>query len=492
MIKRKKGSCTTILVGKNASIDGSTIVARNDDGYEDLDPQSFVIVHPENQPRIYQSVNSNVEVPLTEKPRRYTSVPNTILTSGIWAAGGINRDNVAMSATETITTNSRIQGIDPYILNGLGEEDFVTLILPYIESAKEGVERLGNLLKKYGTYESNGIAFSDKNEIWWLETIGGHHWAAVRIPDDGYVIAPNRMNIDKFNFDSDNTLYSEGLQDIITTNNLNPDFEGNNLRHIFGSSSLKDMRYSNPRTWYGQMYFNPEVNYDPTDHDIPFICHANRKITIEDVKFVLSSHFENTKYDPYGHGTESEKKMMRTIGINSNHNIHILQIRNNVPFEIAGIHWLAYGPNTFNVVVPFYSNVNDTPLCYRSEVGDFDLNNMYWLSCVTAVLGDYNYNFYVNYKNTFEVEAMSKYRQIQNETDKISLGKKNICNYLETVNNRLAEESLKRQLKLFENMIINSVGKMKLRFYSGIANNIIEISHMELKTFYLKNDSVTK
>ncbi|XOW22198.1 C69 family dipeptidase [Lactococcus cremoris] len=65
-----------------------------------------------------------------------------------------------------------------------------------MQSAREGVERVGQLLEKYGTYESNGMAFSDKDEIWWLETLGGHQWAAIRIPDDAYVIAPNRLNID--------------------------------------------------------------------------------------------------------------------------------------------------------------------------------------------------------------------------------------------------------------------------------------------------------
>ncbi len=43
--------------------------------------------------------------------------------------------------------------------------------------------RLG-ILEEYGTYESNGIAISDVNEIWWLETIGGHHWMARRVPGD--------------------------------------------------------------------------------------------------------------------------------------------------------------------------------------------------------------------------------------------------------------------------------------------------------------------
>ena len=42
----------------------------------------------------------------------------------------------------------------------------------------------------------NGIAFQDVNEIWWLETIGGHHWIAKRVPDDRYVVMPNQFGID--------------------------------------------------------------------------------------------------------------------------------------------------------------------------------------------------------------------------------------------------------------------------------------------------------
>ena len=44
----------------------------------------------------------------------------------------------------------------------------------------------------------NGIAFQDANEIWWLETIGGHHWIARRVPDDSYVVMPNQLGLDVF------------------------------------------------------------------------------------------------------------------------------------------------------------------------------------------------------------------------------------------------------------------------------------------------------
>ena len=78
MNKRIHGSCTTILVGKKASIDGSTIISRNDDGHEALDPQRFVVVNPDEQPQNYRAVISGVEVKLPDNPLRYTSMPNSI------------------------------------------------------------------------------------------------------------------------------------------------------------------------------------------------------------------------------------------------------------------------------------------------------------------------------------------------------------------------------------------------------------------------------
>ena len=199
-------ACTTILVGKHASYDGSTMIARNDDsGSGHFTPKKFTVVQPEEQPRHYRSVLSHVEIELPDNPMRYTSMPNALEGEGIWAASGVNEANVAMTATETITSNSRVLGADPLveyhpaqdgaeeIPGGIGEEDIVCLVLPYIRSAREGVQRLGSLLEQYGTYEMNGIAFQDAEEIWWLETIGGHHWIARRVPDDVYVVMPNQL-----------------------------------------------------------------------------------------------------------------------------------------------------------------------------------------------------------------------------------------------------------------------------------------------------------
>ncbi|MFT8477373.1 MAG: C69 family dipeptidase, partial [Liquorilactobacillus sp.] len=181
--------------------------------------------------------------------------------------------------------------------------------------------------------------------------------------------------------------------------------------------------------------------------------------------FKLSILLTGDQYDVYGSGTDEEKTLFRPIGINRNHNVHILQIRNDVPAELAGVHWLAFGANTFNTVVPFYAKVNDTPASFKDADGTFNLNNMYWLSCTTALLGDTDYDFYVDMRNSYELEAMSNYHKIQNDIDKNFNDKGNNSDkYLEEANQKFADEALKLQTKLLGEMVIAGSEKMKLRY----------------------------
>ena len=99
--------CTTILVGKKASYDGSTMIARNDDsGAGHYTSKKFVVIHPEDQPRTYKTEISHLTIELPDNPMRYTAVPNAEKGEGVWAASGVNAAQVGMTATETITSKT--------------------------------------------------------------------------------------------------------------------------------------------------------------------------------------------------------------------------------------------------------------------------------------------------------------------------------------------------------------------------------------------------
>ena len=63
--------CTTVLVGKKASNDRSTMIARTDDGHFDV--KKLIVVEPKDQPQKYKSKISHCEVTLPDNPMRYTA-----------------------------------------------------------------------------------------------------------------------------------------------------------------------------------------------------------------------------------------------------------------------------------------------------------------------------------------------------------------------------------------------------------------------------------
>ena len=461
--------CTTLLAGKKATVDGSTMIARNEDYGHALNPKRFVVVKPADQPKDYQSITTKCKVDLPDNPMQYTALPENdtkIKTMGEWAEGGINSANVTMSATETSTTNSRVLGVDPLVKKGIGEEDFVTIVLPYIHSAREGVQLLGNYLAKYGTYESNGVIFSDKYEIWYMETIGGHHWAAKRVPDDCYVVAPNWFTITDFEFNTDDTMASDDLEQMINDHHMNVDGgDAYNLRHIFGSHMDSDYEYNVPREWYIQKLFNPS-DEEPVDNiDLPFARKPEHKLTLEDFKYALSSHYQRTPYDIYNEdSTDAERHQFRPVGIQRNQEIHVLQIRNDVPEKIAGICWIAFGPNPYNAIAPFYANVNDTPATYRDTAEKFDITKMYWMSHVIATIGDDHHRRYNMTIEEMQRSTVAQGRHILLETDPVaeSLDGSELQAKLEEANNKIADAAYQAAMKCLGDMVKNGTLQIQL------------------------------
>ena len=435
-------SCTTILVGKLASNDLSTMVARTDDGHFDV--KKLITVEPKKQPRKYKSILSHVEIELPDDPMRYTACPSVDPKRGIWAATGINEANVGMTATETITSNPRVLAADPLIElqegkgrkkeipGGIGEEDIVVLVLPYIRSAREGVLRLGSLLEQYGTYESNGIAFNDADEAWWLETIGGHHWIARRVPDEAVVINPNQFGMDGFDLDDafgdrKENLCSADLREFIAENRLDLNQNGKfNPRDIFGSRTDMDHIYNTPRAWFMGRYLTPEshrwdgpdAEFNPESDNIPWSLVPDRKVAAEDVKYLLSAHYQGTPYDPYTAQDTGKRGIYRSIGINRTGVTSICQIRSEAAEPLRGIEWICFGSTTFSTMLPVYTNVPAMPKYLSDVTTDVSTENFYWGSRLIDTLTDHDYASCIQMIERYHKAVVTKGRQIIREYDR--------------------------------------------------------------------------
>ena len=482
--------CTTILVGKKATYDGSTIIARNDDG--GFEAKQIRAHGPEASPKTYKTVISHLTVPLPGNALGYTDCPNVTKTNGVWPACGINSANVAMTATETITSNARVIGADPYVVyqpkkgrngqavpGGIGEEDLLTLVLPYIRSAREGVLRTGALLEQYGTYEANGMAFADAQEIWWLETIGGHHWIAKRVPDDRVVIMPNQFGLDQFDFadaygEQKDHLCSRDLQEFVEKHHLALDMTDSfNPRLTFGSHSDSDHIYNTPRAWFMGRYFLPRTyrwdgdgaDFTPRSDDIPWSFVPERKVTVEDVRYLLGSYYQGTPYDPYDKNAP-ERGKYRTIGVPNSDVCGILQIRGYLPEAIQGIQWLSMGGSGFTACFPLYAQVPTFPKYISGTIETVSTDSMYWHSRLIAALTDAHMGNALLYNERHVNGVMNQGQQLLYEYDeKIQQGAP--AEILKEANQKILQMVQEASDKALSQILRHASEKMKISYHRG-------------------------
>lgn len=479
-------ACTTVIVGKKASYDGSTLIARNDDNPSgQFAAKKLVYVDPSKQPKIYKSKISKVTIKLPSNPIGYTMTPTIDTKYGIWPACGINKENVTMTATETITSNPLVLASDPLVeyvpskgknkakAGGIGEEDIVVLVLPYIKSAKEGVIRLGKLLEEYGTYESNGIVFADKDDVWYLETIGGHHYIAVRLPDDHVSVIPNQLFIDHFDFEDglskhENYICSSDMLDFIKDNHIDLTLNSTfNPRISLGSHSDSDHVYNTPRAWFGVSYFNKNIinerKLTPISDDIPFSVKPLNKVTIEDVKYVLASYYQGTPYNQYSKINTPEKGIYRPIGINRTSTMCISQIRGYLPKDIQAIQWVSFACNVFNTFIPVYTNVDSIPSYLSNTTSKVSTDNFYWASRICSVLGDMHFNITNIYIERYQNSTMTSNHELIKKYDKLYLENKDVS-ILKKANKEASDLIQKATDELLDKLLYETSMKMKNSF----------------------------
>ena len=480
-------SCTTVLVGKNASNDRSAMIARTDDGRFDV--KKTIVVEPKDQPKKYKSVISHVEIALPDNPMRYTASPSVDLHRGLWAETGINAANVGVSATETLSCNPRVLAADPFVVfqkaksrqketpGGIGEEDIVTLVLPYIHTAREGVLRLASLLEEYGTYESNGVAFNDENEVWWMETIGGHHWIARRVPDDMAVVNPNQFGIDSFDLDDafgeqKAHLCSADLREFIRTYHLDCSQDGRfNPREVFGTHDDMDHIYNTPRAWFMGRYLTPfsrrwdgpNAEFTPESDNLPWALVPDRKVTVEDVIYLLSGHYQGTDYDPYLSRDTGKRGIYRSIGINRTGVTSICQIRSDVPDAVKAVEWLSYGSTTFGTFIPLYTNVPRIPAYFSRISTDVSTDDFYWMSRLIGALADPHFSDCVQIIDRYHEKTLTEGRRILLEYDRRTADTGDLS-LLAEANEKLAKMAKEESAFVLNQIMAVASAKMKNGF----------------------------
>ena len=410
--------CTTIIVGQEQTADGSMIVARSED-WDAMEAKNYEIFEDtDNGPREFVAKDSPFRCELPEKALGYSALSPYNL-HGHWGSAGFNTAGVGMSATESIFSNDEVLKHDPLVENGVAENSVCNITLPYIRTAREGVERLGMLIEKYGIAEGFGIGFVDSKEIWYLETACGHRWLACRMPKDQYFVTGNQSRFRTYDpNDKENYLASADLIEFAEKHGLYNPAQGTFDFHEAYARDIKlDTTYNYPRVWGLQQLFSPEIKNDVTKNTFPVFAKAAHKVTLTELRTAFRFHYDNTEHDPYLNS--NPKEPYRPVSIFRTTQTHLLQVRPELPQAIGCVNYVAMGMADLGVFLPLYQGITSYPEAYTKGNGESSDDSAYWKFRKIMVLGMTNYNKYAPIIKEayakFEAETDQRQREMEEE-----------------------------------------------------------------------------
>lgn len=424
MNKKLLSECTTIIAGDKMTADGSFILSRSSD-FDAMMAINFEIHEDTNfGPEEFVAKDSKFRCPLPKEALGYSALPDYQFP-GEWGSAGFNTLGIGMSSTETIFSSQKALNVDPYVTDGLAENCTYNIVLPYIHSAREGVERLGMLIEKYGSAEGFGIGFIDKKEIWYLENAGGHRYLACKMPRDRYFVTGNQSRYRDYDpKDKENFIASKDLIEFAEKNKLwNPADGKFDFHEAYTRDEKLDTTYNYPRVWGLQQMFSPSIKNDVTKNTFPVYTVAEKPMTISDFRKAFRYHYDNTEHDPYLHS--NGKEPYRPVGIFRTTQTHLLQVRPNLPKEIGCVSYVAIGMSDLGVFLPLYQGVKSYPTTYKMGNSHSDNKSAYWKFRKVMTLGMVNYNAYAPIiKEAYaKLEAENDQRQKEMEKEYIKLYK---------------------------------------------------------------------
>ncbi|CEM63014.1 putative dipeptidase B (fragment) [Treponema phagedenis] len=205
-------ACTGFIAGKDITVDGSRIVARTEDLGGAHNKTFIVYPRKENPAPVMFKDTTGFKIKLPKISYKYTAICDAEQSEGIYDEVGFNEYGVAISATVSASPNETVLKHDPLVETGLTEASLTTVVLPYVKTARETVERVAKIVDEHGAAEGNIIFFSDDKDIWYMEILSGHQYVAVKAPSNCYAVIPNCFLLGEINVsDTENVIASKNL-----------------------------------------------------------------------------------------------------------------------------------------------------------------------------------------------------------------------------------------------------------------------------------------
>ena len=420
--------CTSITVGKDATVDGSVITSHTDDSHR---TRSWMDIVPAKDHKegattpMYKRKSTDSltmpayahykigEIPQVEHTYKFINTAYPCMNEHQLAIG-----ESTFGGRESLQSDECL----------IDCQRLVRLMLERTTTAREAIKMAGELTKKYGWRDyGECLTIADKNEVWHFEIVGpgkgnvGSIWAAQRVPDGHVACNANASRIRKIDLDNpDYFMASENIYDMALDSNWVESKDDFEFCYAYAPSSRKSVA-SRRREWRIFDMLAPSKNFSPTSENYPFSVKPDKKISKSKLVDVFKDYYQGTPYDmrrnikyadengkekisplanpfmPYDqlkiddvsggwYHVDDKTGHIRFLGERTIARWYtmyatITQSRDWLPDEVGGVVWLAQDNVATSIYIPVYAGVNDLPESYKThgrETG-YTMESAWWV-----------------------------------------------------------------------------------------------------------------
>lgn len=418
-------ACTDVVVGRDASVDGSVMTCHTADGAY-YDAQIRFIPGQKYPEGTNMDVYRNI---VGEEPGGWIKVgeiPQAPETYGYFHVGypAMNEHRVAIG--ETTIGQKEILKTMPGGRALLAIEQLEVLALQRAKTAREAIQVIGELSQKYGFMPSCGtegecLTITDPDEAWifhvfstgfgWTPESGrpGSVWAAQRVPDDEVVVVPNIARIRFIDpRDTKNFIVSENyMQHAIDNGLYDPDGgQPFDFQAAYSPATGND-DWALSSLWIRNRLYTihkalaPSREWDPYApvNAYPFSIKPEKKLSVRDIMGFIRGYHKGSPFDmtmdpawivegkdgaaelsplttPFP--TRLQRNLLkipysRSIATNACAYSWVSQMRKDLPEPVGGVMWFGYDNPAHTLYVPVYTGTRDTKESWKSH---FDRNKL--------------------------------------------------------------------------------------------------------------------
>ena len=399
-------NCTSIMVGRKASVDGSVITSHTCDGryrtWAQMEPAADYA--PGAMHQVLRGTMHTRFRGDTVGVKVMGEIPQVAHTYAY-----LNTAYPCLNEKQLAIGETTFSGPD-ILINPAGWftiEELERVALQRCDNASDAILLMGALAQKYGYGDSGEcLTVADKNEVWQFEIVGvgkdkiGAAWVAQRIPDDHVGVSANIPRIGRIDRKSKDMMASANVEQVARENGL-WDGKGEFVFWKCFNTSYARGRNFHDREWFILSHLAPSLGLTYDMDELPFSVKPDKKVDIREVMALYRETYEGTDFDmtknvkiavPAGKDhpadtvvspianpwlTGNMQKTLNTIApgtIEFRRTVavawcaysHVTQLRNWLPDEVGGVCWLSLDNPGQSPRVPVFCGTTQLPKAYET------------------------------------------------------------------------------------------------------------------------------